>query len=454
MMHKLLPVIWALIATSTTLSAEPFTADPWAQQPPVGEMLAGLLPQSGEAGYELAFWNSIKDSKNAADYEAYLQAYPNGRFAPLAKARAERYREAAKPAPAESAPAEPQRPSIIISVMNKDFRVTTTANVREQPSSAAKKIDELPKGSTVRVTGKVKDSDWYRVEIGRGAEGYVYAPLLTDKPLVVHKPEPKPKPVPIARPKPVPAPTPAPRPVAKGETFRDCSVCPEMVTLPAGSFVMGSRSGDYSEKPAHTVKITRPFAIGKYEVTVGQWKECMKARGCSHITDKAAAEPDNAPITDISWDDAREYVRWLSATTGETYRLPTEAEWEYAARAGSTTRYWWGDRMTPGKAYCKDCGRPWDRNHPAEVGSLAANPFGLHDTNGNVWEWVQDCWHKNYEGAPKDGSSWTEPDCRRRVIRGGSWRDGSIYIHSASRFYYDSYVRYLLNGLRVARVVK
>jgi len=216
---------------------------------------------------------------------------------------------------------------------------------------------------------------------------------------------------------------------------------------------MGENRGDRSEKPAHQVSIKRPFAIGKYEVTTGQWNECVKAGACS---DKAAkvGPTENFPARDISWNDARAYVRWLSQLTQQEYRLPSEAEWEYSARANTKTRFWWGDKVGTGNADCRNCGGKWDRSVPAEVDAYPPNPFGVYGVAGGVWEWVTDCWHKSYNGAPKDGSSRDKPDCRENVIRGGSWRNDANYIHSASRFKYDSNVRYLLNGFRVAKTLR
>jgi formylglycine-generating enzyme required for sulfatase activity len=225
-----------------------------------------------------------------------------------------------------------------------------------------------------------------------------------------------------------------------------------LVSLPAGSFMMGGNGGDPSEKPAHRVAINAPFAIGKTEVTVEQWNACVAANACTRLA--GAASAPNLPARDLSWDDAQAYLKWLSAQSGKPYRLPTEAEWEYAARGGSASRYWWGEQMRPGMANCKECGEPWHQDAPAAVASFAANPYGLHDMNGSVWEWVSDCWHNNYKGAPADGRSWDDAYCSSHVIRGGSWREGASYMPVTTRFHYDSSVRHSQNGFRVARDVK
>lgn len=216
---------------------------------------------------------------------------------------------------------------------------------------------------------------------------------------------------------------------------------------------MGSNADDPSEKPAHQVSIAESFAIGKYEVTAEQWKACVAATACLPVASLADV-PNNAPARDISWEDAEQYVKWLSKISGKSYRLPSEAEWEYAVRGGTSTRYWWGEQMRPGSANCKGCGEPWQQGGPANVGSFPANPYGLHDMNGSVWEWVSDCWHNTYQSAPVDGRSWNSPNCRVRVIRGGSWRDGASYMLSSTRFKYDASVRHSQNGFRVARDLK
>jgi formylglycine-generating enzyme required for sulfatase activity/class 3 adenylate cyclase len=220
---------------------------------------------------------------------------------------------------------------------------------------------------------------------------------------------------------------------------------PQMVSLPGGSFLMGSDE-DPSEKPIHRVTV-KPFSIGKYPVTVGEWKACVAAGACAAI----AAGADRAPMTNLSWDDAMQYVTWLAKARNEAYRLPTEAEWEYAARGGHQTKYWWGNAVTLGMADCKGCGEPYDPRAPLPVGSFPPNPFGLYDMTGAVAEWVADCWHHNYQGAPAGGDVWEAADCSQHVLRGGSWENDPGYLRAASRDAYDGSVRYISHGFRLAR---
>ncbi len=214
-----------------------------------------------------------------------------------------------------------------------------------------------------------------------------------------------------------------------GEVFSDLLSSrepgPEMVVLPAGEFRMGCVSGldcRNSERPVHRVTIGRPFAVSKYEVTFEDYDRFVDA--AERASDYGWGRGRRPAIT-VSWLAAQEYVDWLSRETGRTYRLLSEAEWEYAARAGSTTRYSWGNEIGTNRANCKACGSPWDsRDQTAPVGTFPANAWGLHDMHGNVQEWVQDCWNQDYIGAPPDGSVWLQGDCSRRVVRGGSWLGG------------------------------
>ena len=165
--------------------------------------------------------------------------------------------------------------------------------------------------------------------------------------------------------------------------------------------------------------VTKPFAIGRYEVTFAQWDACVEAGGCAHTPKDRDWGRGNRPVIYVSWDDAQEYAAWLSALTGDRYRLPSEAEWEYMARAGASGEYWWGNKLIPGVAVCRDCIDNGDITAP--VGSFPPNPFGVHDVHGNVWEWTQDCWNGTYAGAPVDSTGWVTGECDKRVLRGGSW---------------------------------
>ncbi len=219
-----------------------------------------------------------------------------------------------------------------------------------------------------------------------------------------------------------------------------------MIALPGGTLRMGSND-DYSERPVHTVSL-EPFLMARSAVTVQEWQACVDAKGC---TLQPKGRPDQ-PLTNASWDDANQYAAWLSVATGKHYRLPTEAEWEYAARAGTDTRYPWGNAMMPGKASCKGCGEPVSMQNPPAVEAYPPNPFGLFGMNGGAAEWVADCWHRDYADAPRTGTNaWDAPDCRERVLRGGSWVADAKYLRASSRDYYDASVRYPTHGLRLAR---
>ena len=239
-----------------------------------------------------------------------------------------------------------------------------------------------------------------------------------------------------------------------GDRFRDCPECPEMVVVPAGSYEMGSPSSeagrDDDEGPVHQVTIAKPFAVGKYEVTFDEWDACVAAAGCTHRTDDLGWGRGIRPVHDISWEDAQEYVQWVSRETGKPYRLLNEAEWEYVARAGNRTKYWWGDNIDTNNANCSGCGSQWDGKSTAPVGSFKENAFGLFDTAGNVWEWTQDCWiYYRYKEAKADGKVW----CSRRVLRGGSWIEDPSGIRSANRDKAGSGSRSSSFGFRVARTL-
>ncbi|UWU79035.1 SUMF1/EgtB/PvdO family nonheme iron enzyme [Bradyrhizobium huanghuaihaiense] len=246
-------------------------------------------------------------------------------------------------------------------------------------------------------------------------------------------------PLPTTTPSPAASPSPSPASVPSVTAVRE----PEMIAIRGGSFAMGSND-DPTERPVHQVTI-KPFSIGKYPVTVQEWNECAAAKACSFT----ATGKDDAPVSNVSWTDAQQYVAYLSQATKKPYRLPSEAEWEYAARGGTQSKYWWGDKLQPGMAGCKDCGN-LASEQPAKVGSFKPNPFGLYDMGGGIDQWVEDCWHKTYQGAPGDGSAWAGGDCSSHVLRSGSWKNDSRYVRPSNRDGYDTNVRYPTHGFRVA----
>ena len=240
-----------------------------------------------------------------------------------------------------------------------------------------------------------------------------------------------------------------------GETFQDCDECPEMVVVPPGRFTMGSpkrESGDDDERPMRRVRIDYQFAVGVYEATFAEWYACADAGGCgSYIPDDEGWGRGNRPVIHVSWDDAQSYVRWLSARTGKTYRLLSEAEWEYVARAGTETAYSWGDSIGVNRANCRGCGSQWNEQ-TAPVGSFAANAWGVHDMHGNVSEWVQD-YRDSYRDAPTDGSAAPSPykGADYHVQRGGSWIHKPQSLRSAARSLSNADTRNVILGFRVAR---
>jgi formylglycine-generating enzyme required for sulfatase activity len=251
------------------------------------------------------------------------------------------------------------------------------------------------------------------------------------------------------------------RSLKPGASFRECAKdCPEMVVIPAGSFTMGSPENETGrlprEGPQHEVTIAKPFAVSKFEVTWDDWDACIKHGDCAQDPSDSAWGHGKRPVINVTWEQAKQYVAWISMMTGQPYRLLTEAEWEYAARAGTNTPYPWGNKIGSGNANCSGCGSRWaDEEQTAPVGSFPANAFGLHDMHGNVWEWVEDCYKNNYNGAPTDGSALIFPNCINHVVRGGSWIVWQVpqTARSASRDNYAKDNRRAFVGFRVARTL-
>ena len=383
--------------------------EPAAPRPPPAAPSPPRSAQNEDRALEIAFWNSARAANECEAIRAYLNRYPNGFFVDLAKLSETR-------------------------LCATDRKVTIVESVPQPAAPPAPPAAPAPPAV---------------------AAAKSEAPRPLPQPVEPPKaPAAQPAPSPPAAAKPPagdqtallkPPGLPLPGPPAPAQVFRDCERCPEMVTIPGGSFMMGSND-DASEKPLHPVTVGA-FALGRYPVTIGEWRQCVADKACSY----EPAGDDKLPVYNVSWTDAQQYIAWLSKLTKQDYRLPSESEWEYAARAKTTTRYWWGDQPPAGKAACKGCGTDANASQPIKVGSFAANPFGLNDMTGSVSQWVADCWVKNYEGAPRSGAAREVPNCRQYVLRGGSWKNEASYLRTASRDYYDKGVRYLAHGFRVAR---
>ncbi len=258
------------------------------------------------------------------------------------------------------------------------------------------------------------------------------------------------------------------RSLKPGDAFRECPQCPHMVVIPSGEFLMGSpddeprRDGD--EGPRQKVKIAAPFAAGKFEVTYAEWDACLADGGCGgYRPSDMGWGRGSQPAAIISWEDAQAYVGWLSTKTGRPYRLLSEAEWEYAARAGTDTPFWWGSRIGGEDAnFYGDLPYPGSppsvfRQRTVSADSFPANAFGLHNVHGNVWEWVQDCYNRRYAEMPPEvretGAPWQSPDCEFRVFRGGSFSDAAHVLRSANRGRYEPFIKNPNSGFRVARTL-
>jgi formylglycine-generating enzyme required for sulfatase activity len=265
----------------------------------------------------------------------------------------------------------------------------------------------------------------------------------------------------------------AERALKPGDSFKECARdCPEMVVIPAGEFTMGSPASEQgrsdAEQPQHRVVFAKPLAVARFDVTFDDWDACVAYGDCARAPDVGFGR-GRQPVINVNWFQAQQYAAWLSRMTGKPYRLLSEAEFEYAARAGTLTAYPWGDDVAKPTvvrppnihakrprivhANCAGCGSKWDNRQPSPVGSFAPNGFGLYDMHGNVLQWVEDCLHGDYEGAPRDGSAWTAGDCARRIMRGGSYNTKPWTLRSASRFAFPAASNRYWIGFRVRRTL-
>jgi formylglycine-generating enzyme required for sulfatase activity len=246
------------------------------------------------------------------------------------------------------------------------------------------------------------------------------------------------------------------------DLFKECEACPEMVVVPAGEFTMGApeteKGSDADERPQRRVAFANRLAVGRFAVTFAEWDACVAEGGCKGYrpSDRGWGR-GRQPVINLWWEDARAYVRWISERTSRPYRLLSEAEREYVTRAGTTTPFWWGASISTEQAnydggFKYGCGRKGVyRQKAVPVDSFAPNPWGLYQVHGNVYEWVEDCWNRNYEDAPSDGSAWLIGDCARRVMRGGSWQFAPWHLRSAARGTVATAADFRIVGMRIAR---
>jgi formylglycine-generating enzyme required for sulfatase activity/TPR repeat protein len=269
------------------------------------------------------------------------------------------------------------------------------------------------------------------------------------------------------------------------DSFKDCAECPEMVVVPAGTFMMGTPESERApvqaamvayaitpggsttpplstEGPQHNVTLARPIAVGRFPVTFDEWDACVTDGGCNGYqpSDQGWGR-SHRPVVNVNWDDAKAYLAWLSHKTGKTYRLPSEAEWEYISRAGTTTPYWWGASFSTSQANYNGSytygGEPTGDNRqktlPVDTFSFSPNPWGFYQVHGNSYDWVEDCYHEGYNGAPVDGSAWTSGNCNTHVVRGGAWSSVPWNLRSGFRAYFPTNFRSSNHGFRVARTL-
>jgi formylglycine-generating enzyme required for sulfatase activity/uncharacterized caspase-like protein len=429
------------------VASSPIEGEFYFAGPPSAATVADVpSPAVDAAAMELAFWQSVKDSASPAEVQAYVDRYPSGQFAPIAKAR--------------------------VVALQEDIAWDSVKDSGD-PADIQSYLDRYPGG---RYVGRARTR---------------LASLKT----------PLPSPAPAAHQQqaavlPVHPASPATAGLQPGQTFRDCADCPEMVVIPPGQFMMGTEPAETTreavpddfakrERPLHPVSVRSALSVGKYHVTVGEYARFVQATGytgagCQVYTgskyetdngkswrDPGFAQTDRDPVVCVSWDDAKAYVQWLGRTTGKGYRLLTEAEWEYAARAGTATARFWGDDTKSMCSYAnaadlsaqekfQDASTAPCRDgyvYTSPVGSFRPNGFGLYDMLGNAWQWTEDCWTDNYAGAANDSSIalTSGGNCQQHVLRGGSWGNAPLNVRAGFRLRNFSGARAFNNGFRVAR---
>ncbi len=377
-------------------------------------------------GADATVWDRIQNSSNPIDFRTFLKTFPNSPFAPFAQARLQSVSSTQTASLTPSAPPADPTPSDIREAqqMLSDLGYSPGPPDGIMGSRTRESLMRFQSQEALPVNGEVSDGVLAQLRKARTQTAAI-------------------------RPAPVTTPGVQTTPAVgvffrPGTTFRDCAECPEMVVIPQGSFEMGSTDGRDNEKPVRRVDIRYPFAVGKYEITQSEWRAVMG-------NNPSKVKGDRNPVEDVRWNKAKEFTKKLSAKTGQTYRLLSEAEWEYVARAGTQTKFWCGDSeicLSAAAVYSANSGR-----RTAPVGSKSANAFGLYDMHGNVWEWVEDCLSDNYKGAHSDGSANIIGKSSRRVVRGGSAVDAPEQLRSAYRSTSGDGYHLLFLGFRIARLL-
>ena len=418
----------------------------------------GVPTEPNSGSFELAFWESIKNSKDPADFQAYITQFPSGTFTALARNNIQRLNSATEE---QKVPDKTQVAAITPASIEALLELSRSERRKVQEGLAVAGFNPGTADGLFGQQTRVAVGSW---QLSSGADKTGYLDAKSAKVLIALAAEF------------VPARSP-------GDVFRDCKSCPQMVVVPAGDYTMGSPSSEKDqrddESPRHRVTISKSFAVGKYEVTRDEFKEFvsntghLSGRGCNFWAGEKWKKSDvyswrnpgfeqgeDDPVVCVNWNDAKAYVKWLSGETGHQYRLLSESEWEYVARAGTTAPFHFGRTISTDQAnydgeFAYESGQVGVyREKTLSVGSFPSNGFGLHDVHGNVWEWVEDCWHAGYAGAPKDGRAWTTGgDCTYHVLRGGSWTDLPRSLRAANRGGNETGFRYNFNGFRVARTL-
>lgn len=405
-----------LLSRTNTLSASLSTAE--LPEP-------SLNAKSQKSSDESLLWDEIRKSNKVEDYKTYLEQHPKGQYVILAKSQIKKLLDEADIEAthkddqlwqvADKSGTDLSYRNYIKEYPNGRHKITAEVKIRKLHDEQAANI-ELTIWNAAKTSRSVQSLNDYINKYPNGSHIKEASGLITQ----LNKAEVKP-------------------PVSV-DTFTDCIGCPEMVIIPAGSFDMGVEIGNSNEKPLHRVTIGNSFAMGKTEVTQGQWKAIMKSNP-SNFQNCG----DNCPVENVSWSDAQDFIKKLNEKTGKQYRLPNEAEWEYACLAGNKLEFCGSDNIDSIAWYDSNSA---ETTHP--VASKQPNAFGLYDMSGNVWEWVQDSFHQTYSDAPIDGSEW-KSDSDLRVLRGGSYYNKSQFLHSYGRIRYLAEYKKSMNGFRVAK---